>query len=83
MASERKRRANRRRRARVAAARVRRQDALGLEYLHMETPVDPVQDGRARCPYCGRTEKVRKNGTLGKHTGLDKKTDCEGTGQRP
>ncbi len=44
----------------------------------------PSQHIYGTCPQCKRREKVRKTtGTMGKHVGLDKKTDCPGVGEKP
>jgi len=41
---------------------------------------------RATCPGCGNREKVKKDGTMGKHTsayGGSQPRDCPGVGRKP
>lgn len=39
------------------------------------SPGQTIENGRGACPECGTRQKVRKDGTVGKHG------DCKGTGQ--
>ena len=42
----------------------------------------PVASGtRAKCPVCEKSQKVRKDGTLGAHRAPDATVDCAGTGR--
>jgi transposase-like protein len=38
---------------------------------------------RGRCPYCGRTKALTKNGKIRKHNQRGKNLLCGGSGQRP
>jgi hypothetical protein len=63
--------------------------ALGLDlYPHQEAGLQLAlrRTERATCPGCGNQERVKKDGTMGKHTsayGGTGRRDCSGVGRKP
>lgn len=59
--------------------RIRNEQAQQVSTSTQDTDIAPgphtIENGRGACPTCGTRQKVRKDGTVGKHG------DCTGVGQ--
>lgn len=61
---------------------------LGVDLQpHQERILEAVSKRtvRATCPGCGNQERVKKDGTMGKHTSAygGRRQDCPGVGRKP
>lgn len=64
------------------------QTQLGIDLQpHQQAVLEALKPGsRTTCPGCGNQERVKRDGTMGKHTsayGGTKRRDCPGVGERP
>lgn len=59
---------------------------LGLDLTPIQEEILRTVVNRATCPGCGNREKVKRDGTMGKHTssyGGAERRDCPGVGRKP